>query len=320
MSKRRLEDQLDELSQLREAGDDDALQTGVLKAIKGKNSIVAAKAAVIAGEMMMNGVADELVKMFERFCVNGVKNDPGCRAKVAAVGALYQLDMAEPEVYVKAARMRQMEPVWGGREDTATELRNVAALAMVRCHYGDVMNELAMLLADDEHVVRAGAAKAIGYRGLGDGEPLLRLAVLGAEEDVDVLSECMLSILQIGIEAGIDFVTGFIGDESRETHERAAIIALGQSRLESAFNVLREAYERTLDEETRGDLLTAMSMLRLDHVTDYLIGLVRYGDDITGEAVVRAMAIYHYDEKLKDRLLDAAREASVRQVIEMVFD
>jgi hypothetical protein len=80
--------------------------------------------------------------------VNPVKSDPGCRAKVEIARALYELGEDPAAVFPRGVRHRQMEPVFGGREDTAAELRCVCALGLVRLQSPDALVELAELLAD----------------------------------------------------------------------------------------------------------------------------------------------------------------------------
>src|SRR5262245_64328005 len=93
-------------------------QTTVLrKRIGDRSNLVVAAAAAIAGENTLVELARDLEAAFDRFLVNPLKDDKLCRAKIAVVQALDRMEHQETEVFLKAARHVQLEPVWGGTED-----------------------------------------------------------------------------------------------------------------------------------------------------------------------------------------------------------
>ena len=62
----------------------------------------------------------------------------------------------------------QLEPVWGGRSDTAGTLRATCALALVQCRSvieTDLLAHLIELLADKDKAVRTECARAIEQVG-----------------------------------------------------------------------------------------------------------------------------------------------------------
>ena len=75
---------------------------------KGASFVVAAAAKLVA-ENDLHGLAPLLAPAYLRVA----DNDPGCKAKVAVVEALLHLDRDEPDVFLHAARCRQMEAAWG---------------------------------------------------------------------------------------------------------------------------------------------------------------------------------------------------------------
>ena len=79
-------------------------------------------ARIVAGREMLE-LASELAPAFVRLCERATDRDPGCRAKIAIARALRALDAWEDEVFVRGISLVQQEPVWGGKEDTAAELR-----------------------------------------------------------------------------------------------------------------------------------------------------------------------------------------------------
>ena len=319
MAKQNTEDELHRINAIRDTNNETELREALKRGLGNRSGLIVGKAAEVIAERMITGLDVELVRAYQRLSKNSLKSDRGCRGKAGVVDALYHLGAMEIDLYLDAVRLKQLEPVWGGHEDTAVCVRSVAALALVRANYHDVMNELAGLLADEQHTARIGAAKAIGYRGLADGEPLLRLKVLSGDSDQEVLAECMTSILAIAGEAGLDFVKHQL-EKNDHPRWRAAAVALGQSRDERAFDVLHENFERTLDRQSRADLLTAMAMLRQETATHFMVGLMRHGNNVTAQETIQALSMYHYDGKLKDRLLDAAEDSELAALINDVFD
>src|SRR6185437_17123203 len=75
----------------------------------------------------------ELSAAFERFFTNAVKSDPQCWAKNAVSRALASLGCTDKDVFLRGLHFRQMEPVWGGRSDSAGALRATCAHALLGC-------------------------------------------------------------------------------------------------------------------------------------------------------------------------------------------
>src|SRR5262249_31105939 len=127
---RKLEDTLAAIGALRR----DPVTPGTIdtlrQALRGRSSHVVAKASQVIGELGLRVLAADAAAAFDRFLVNPVKSDPGCRAKVEIARALYELGEDPAAVFPRGVRHRQMEPVFGGREDTAAELRCVCALGL----------------------------------------------------------------------------------------------------------------------------------------------------------------------------------------------
>ncbi len=95
-------------------------QTAELKKCVGdRSNLVVAASAALAGENMLVELSRDLEAAFERFLVNPAKDDKLCRAKIAVVQALDKMEHQDPDVFQKAARHVQYEPVWGGSEDSA---------------------------------------------------------------------------------------------------------------------------------------------------------------------------------------------------------
>jgi hypothetical protein len=116
---------------LRGAPDTDATLVELREILKNKSSHAVAKAAELSGELSLDALEPDLVAAFGRFMEKPEKTDKGCRAKSAIAEALHQLDHDEADIYLCGVRHVQMEPVWGGKADTAP--RSAAHVRAVWC-------------------------------------------------------------------------------------------------------------------------------------------------------------------------------------------
>src|SRR5580658_5312848 len=107
------------------------------KALASKSNLVAAKAARISGDAQWAELTGELVTAFDRFLKRGSELDKGCVALTAIARALYSLDYREAELFLSGMKHVQMEPVWGGSQDTAVELRSVCAMGLASTTFPD---------------------------------------------------------------------------------------------------------------------------------------------------------------------------------------
>jgi HEAT repeat protein len=297
----KVEDTLAALSALRDDPTSDAALKQLRQALAGRSSHVAAKAAQIAGESEVGALVADLIAAFDRFMTNPVKSDPNCSAKAAIADALYRIGHDDETVFLRGIRHRQMEPVYGGRIDTATDLRAACALGLVRMNYHEALVELADLLADPEARVRAAAAQAIAYSSSDHGVPLLRLKVLSGDEDATVIAECLSALLRLAPVSSLPFAARLL-DVADTSRGEAAALALGGSRLPEAFDVLRQWWERTPDVALRRTALLAIAMLRRDQPIDFLLSLVTEGDGPTAREAIKALAMYRHDDAVRERV------------------
>ena len=125
-----LDDKLASLRALRGQTLTDEQKAELRKRIGDRSNLVVAAAAAIAGENTLVELAGDLERAFDRFLVNPLKDDKLCRAKLAIVQALDRMEHQRTDVFLKAARHVQFEPVWGGSEDSAPPLRAAALVAL----------------------------------------------------------------------------------------------------------------------------------------------------------------------------------------------
>jgi HEAT repeat protein len=303
-----LEAQLDRLADLRAQSPTPEGRAEVSRYLNNKMNLVAAKAARIAGEWQAADLTPGLVAACERFLVNGAVTDKRCAAKIEILKALCKLEHPSPSIFRLGLYYVQMEASWGGSVDTAAEVRALSAIGLSRTNDPDALEQILPLLLDPQRDARIGAVRAIGGSGLAGDTLLLRLKALSGDEP-EVLGECFAALLRATPERSIDFVAQFL-ERPPEAVAEAAALALGESRLEIAFDKLRQSFEgqRTLSGRA---LLMGMALLRRENAIEYLLNLVRSGSDRSATEASAALSIYDQDPQLRERLAEAQRERQV---------
>ena len=104
----------------------------------------------------------------------------------------------------------------------------------------------------------------------------------------------------------VAFVAQFLEHEEEAVAEAAAL-ALGDSRLESAWPVLRDAAQRPHNRPLRRTLLLALALLRREPAVDYLLELVGTGEPGVAADAEAALAMYEQDPKVQEGLERARR-------------
>ena len=197
--KKAFEQQIANPDSLRQAAGPEQLQ-GLQKALGNRNNFIVGKAAELVREFKLTQLTDALAVAFERFLENPEKTDPQCWAKNAIARTLAAFEYQEADFFVRGMRHIQMEPVWGGRSDTAGTLRATCALALIQCRSlaeTDLLAHLIDLVADKDKAVRLEVMRAIEQVGSPAASLLLRLrAVLGSDEP-EVLGACYGGILRL---------------------------------------------------------------------------------------------------------------------------
>lgn len=302
---RKLEAMLAQLTEIRHQPSEQTIES-LQQILRSKFAVAVAQAAKLVHERELGQLIPDLVSAFDRFLINPAETDANCHAKAGIADALYRLEYREEAVFLKGIRHVQMEPVWGGRVDTAAKLRGICAMGLVRMNYAAVLIELADLLADPESEARIAAARAIAYSGNLNGAPLLRLRALVGDEPA-VLSECLAALLNLDADRSLDFVARFLHAPDPQTQELVALV-LGESRLSAAFPLLRQWWEKTRESDLRRTGLLAIATLRQDQPLNFLLELVATGTPINARDAIDALDIYRHDQSLWQRV-----EAAVAQ-------
>jgi HEAT repeat protein len=291
------------------------------KHLSSKTSLIVAKAAEIAARIEDPQFIPDLGAAFRRFMQDAAKNDKGCAAKTSIVKALLALDSDDEEIYRLAVRHVQQEPTWGGRSDTAAQLRALGGLGLVQIGSPDTMNELAGLLADKEGDARIGAARALSHCGP-TAAPLLRFKILTGDEEPAVIAECLSGLMSSSPSGSFELVAGFVDEDYPELYEHAAL-ALAESRLLEVFELLKKKWTGTFDREFKRALLLPMALTRDEAARDFLISVIESGEVRLGTAAIEALRIYREDPSIRKRLEEAiggAKKAELMAALRRAFD
>ncbi len=311
------EEQLSRLVALREEDDRERLREELDRALQQKKSaLVVARAAELVVELGVDGLEASLEAAFRRMLVDPFQRDKGCRGKTAVVKALVELEQPASEIFRTGITFRQMEPVWGGSEDVAAQVRGWCAHGLVRMRHADAILEITPLLVDSERPARLAAVDALGDSGLVAAQAVLRLKILSGDEEPEVLGECFNSLLRLDAERSLGFVARFLESEDVALAEAAAL-ALGESRQEEAIDRLRRQLEATVDPELRRSLYLGLSLTRRERAIELLVQEVE--EEAIGRArqALHALALHRFDDALRERLEPLVRDRGDRELEEI---
>ena len=177
-----------ELAEL-EALKGDALNAAAIerlrKVLAHRNNFIVSKAAKLVADGELFALLPEVLAAYDRFFLDAAKTDPKCWAKEALAKALVKLEHRAKDTYLRGMRHHQLEPVMGGKSDSAGALRATCAHALVDCpgiSDADLLTALLEPLTDTDKTVRMEAARAIAQVGGVSAALILRLrALLGKD-------------------------------------------------------------------------------------------------------------------------------------------
>jgi HEAT repeat protein len=283
MAARGFDAELAQLEQLRHA--DPSTTKGPLnKALGSKSNFIVGKAAALVAAHRHVSLVPDLVASFHRFLVDSSKSDPQCWAKEAIAKALAELDFQEPDVFITG--MRTFQP--GFTDDAATALRGTCALALVNCRTlrgTNVLEHLLPLFADPQTSVRVNAIRAVEQLGTESCSLLLRLRAELGSDSPEVLGACYSGVLRIEGPSANSWVGKFLRPEEPDDASNEAAFAIAETRSETAFNLLHQAFDTTRDADFKDALLSAIALTRQDKAIDFLFDLVAQGNRSAREAI-----------------------------------
>ncbi len=303
MANDKVEKQLDGLKALRGAPLTDQSIALLKKSLADRVNLVVAKAAQICGELNALGLISDLKSAFERMFES---KDQQCWAKNALAKTLKDLGVQESAVFLRGIRHVQMEPVWGGSEDTAATLRSTCAIGLTQCNdipRDDILRYLVESLTDKIATVRMDAARSLEQMGGREILLLLRLKARVGDVDPRVTGEVLEALLETEGMASLPFVAEFLNHHDEEVSDEAGL-ALGASRWPDAFPLLKNAWEN----RPSPVFLRAMSVSRLAEALEFLLQLVRQGRPRDAEEALHALELQKASEVIVKRVEAAVAE------------
>ncbi len=317
-----LEDRLAALHALRDDPNTSESQGLIRRELGTKNAFVVAEAARIIGDYELPGFETLLLDVYERFLPIPAKTDPQCAAKTAIVGALSRLQVHETDFFISGIRYEQWEGAYGGPVDTAATLRGWCAMGLAQTGHTSAMRHIAGLLGDHDASARAHAIRAMLASGNDEAvAPLLRYKATIGDESAEVMSECFEALLEVDGEQAVAFVSEFLHGEVIAAE--CAAMALGNTRLGTAFASLRVWHAQLLNPGLRSVAALALALLRSDASQEYLLQIIRGESSGAAAEAIKALAIYKHDKNVRDRVeaaLGKGDHVGAKEVFESSFD
>jgi HEAT repeat protein len=318
-----LEELLDRISALRDDPDAPATVEALRTNLAASQNLLVARAARVAGDLGKEELVSEMLAAFDRLMADPVETDKGCHGKTEIAKALVAMEQAADGLFLSGLRHVQMEGAFGGPIDVAIELRANCAIGLANSGHPNTVLELVPLLLDPGLPARLAAAQGIAASGQVAAEAVLRFKVLAGDEEPEVLTECLAGLLRIAPERSLAFVKPLLGparprrrapggEADGNAVREAAILALGESRLEEAVPLLIAQWERSFDRESRRLVLLALVASRREPAVDFLVSLVAEADPTAARQAISALAVHRGDPKVRERVAAAVERSESR--------
>jgi HEAT repeat protein len=297
VGKQAFEQKMAAIEELRAAPDESA-RTQLRTALKDRNNFLTAKAAAIAAARRFQELIPDLVTSFERFLRDPVKSDPQCWAKNAIAKALIDLGHDDAAVFLKGVSHIQLEPVWGGVEDTATTLRSSCAMGLIasRLDSFSILVHLTDLLNDLKTPVRVNAARAMAQLSAREAILPLRLKSLAGDKEPEVIGATLAALLGLDGARQLDFVAKFLEHKDPEIRLEA-VAALAVSREPGAFTRLKAFWDVPTDTALKKTVIDLIAAAPDREAAEFLLSVVEDGpSQIAAHALGRLLAHRHAAE------------------------
>jgi hypothetical protein len=297
------------------------IQATVVEALKDRHCLMVKAAAEFCEECLLYDLEADLRKAYQRFLRKPVKNDPNCTAKEAIVRTLVALDSQEIDFFIAGLHYHQHEPVWGGTQDTAVDLRVSCAMGLVNTSCPRALVELVTLLYDDNAHARKGAVRAIAYTEPLAAEAVLRCKAIAGDDEPDVVGETLSALLQVSASESQAFVAGFLESPQDPVLRQSVALAIGASRLDEALDILRSCWNmKPLKEAQDFCLLLGAILHRSEKAFAWLLDVVLEGDQSSAWFVVEKLAIYRTDQRLRKKMEVALAERGDDALTALFFE
>lgn len=307
MPSRRIELQLESLSAARASGPTPESIATVKKGLADAKNVVLAKAANIAAEWGADGLIPELLATYYQLFQNPRESDPQCWGKNAISQALSKLGYRQSAPFLRGVDYIQMEPVWGGEEDTATTLRSTCLLALAQCSdidRKDVLRLAVNALTEPIVTVRVDAARLLEQLDGDEAILLLRLKARSGDRELQVIGQVLESLLKLEGAAAVPFVNHFLGAPDDDLFVETAL-ALGASNIPAALESLIDCWTNGRRLHDPNAILRGIALSRLEDASSFLLSLVREAREREAIAAIKALSVHRDSPELRERIAEA---------------
>ena len=313
MANKKLEERISQLRRLSAGEAPPDVDEILRKGLADRSNLVIAAAAKSAGEMRRSECVPALLEALNKLFEDAVKTDPKCWGKTSITKALVQLDYSDSAPFVRGLRHIQMEPVVGGREDSAGHLRSNCALALVQCTdipRFEIIRHLVDALADGNDSVRTEAVRALHQLAGDEAVLLLRFKARTGDASALIIGHVFDALLSLERDRAVPFVREFLSSVDNELRDEAAL-ALGGSRLMSAVKVLQDCWKESHSQSFSQVLLRAISSSRVPEAIDFLIQLLKTGTPAQSAAALESLKLHEGSSEIQ-ALIDEAKKQRVQ--------
>jgi HEAT repeat protein len=323
VSKQSFEKRIRDLDALRAAPDSTATRDQLRKALKDRNNYLVSKAAALAADLQLAELIPDLLAAFDRSLIDPVTSDPQCWAKNSIAKALKDLGHHDAQVFLRGIAHVQLEPVWGGQQDSAATLRGTCTLALIDCQLDEleILTCLTDGLADPEKLVRIDTATAIAQLARPEGILLLRLKALVGDPEPEVTGQCFASLLRLGRGDSVGFVSRFLKAADENVRLEAAC-ALAQSREPEAIEILKGFWRGRLSPAMRGALLISLGASPVTEAAEFLLSVITEESGELFATAVAALAASRFRIDMRERIraaVEGKHDANLKRIFEKEF-
>ena len=315
---------LEALTALRDSADAASAEAPLRKALGDRAGYYVAKAAALVEHFGLRSLAPDLAAAFDRFLAGDpIKTDPQCWAKNAIIPALHALEYRMAAPYLRGLRHVQLEPVFGGRSDSAGPLRGKCALALVDSDLAPrlILMALTDLLVDPDRTARLDAVRAVARLAQPESAVLIRFKALTGDDHPDVMRECLLSLMTLAPADSVEFVSRFL-DPANDLLCADAAEALSGARHPEALEALLAFLRKPIPMSTRRSVLLTLAASPIPEAGEYLASVIADEPVEAAEAAVAALGASRFREEHRERvtaLVKGRRNTALSAALEAAF-
>ena len=245
-----------------------------------KNNLVISRAVNQAAAINAEELRSEIAKILFALltAADNIKTDKGCRAKIACVKALSSFKSVYEyyDLICLSLTYRQLEPVFGGKEDTGAFLRAEAVTALAQITAKDTVLEISPLIFDTCYQPQIAAVKALKYIASNSAISVLRAKAAAGSQDTNVLAELFSAIIEIDPDPLMFFKRLLYSDYS-DVGKINILFAAGNFKTDEAFEFLKEFYDINSDLMLKRQIIIAISFTRTEKAYQFLKNLLKDG-------------------------------------------